>query len=122
MTNESFTNIFDAAAKGSVDDVKYFVEQEADVNEKDNGGNTPLHYTAEYGTSVDVVKSLIECGADVDSQNNAGQTPFDLSLKNTNEDVGKYFFDRTMGQVGEAVTDRETLTRIKEAVMQSNDN
>ena len=51
MPNQSFENIFEAAESGSVEDVKYFVEQQgADVNVTDL-----LFHVAEY-TSVEVLQ------------------------------------------------------------------
>ena len=44
MTDESFANIFEAAKSGSVEDVKYFVEEQGvSVKAKNDNGSTPLH-------------------------------------------------------------------------------
>ncbi len=59
--------------------VKYLVEEKnADVNAKDNYGNTPLHWAAGRG-HLPVVRYLIEKGAKVDAMNILGQTPCDLT-------------------------------------------
>jgi hypothetical protein len=52
MTDKSFANIFDAAGSGSVEDVKYFIEEQCvDVNEKHHHwGRTPLHFAAVSNT------------------------------------------------------------------------
>jgi ankyrin repeat protein len=61
---EVFKNIFDAAGKGYVEDVRYFIEQKGiDVNAKDNlFGWTPLLH-AVSDKNIEVVKFLISKGA-----------------------------------------------------------
>lgn len=37
-------DIFEAVEKGTAEDVRFFIEQGADVNAKDKNGKTPLDY------------------------------------------------------------------------------
>ncbi len=46
----------------------------ADVNGKDNGGWTPLHFAAQE-QKVEIARTLIEAGAEVDSKDHFGNTP-----------------------------------------------
>ena len=46
----------------------------ADVNRKDNGGWTPLHFAAQEQV-VEIARTLIEAGAEVDSKDHFGNTP-----------------------------------------------
>jgi len=55
-----------AAAAGDIEQVKTLIAKGADVNERDLGGKTPLHYACEKG-HTEVAKLLISRGADVNA-------------------------------------------------------
>ena len=70
-----FENIFEAAGKGTVEDVRFFVEKQGvSVQAKNNDGNTPLHW-AIGNSRVEIAKFLVSQGADVNAKNNDGCTP-----------------------------------------------
>jgi len=71
-----FKNFGDALKKGTVDDVKPFIEKKGgyDVNAKGKDGYTPVHYATE-NESVDVLQYLISKGGDVHATNDKGRTP-----------------------------------------------
>jgi len=76
----SYKDFFDAAKKGTVEDVRYFVESKGvDVNVKNGWDSTPLHYAAKYNPDVEVLKYLISAGADVNAENCYGWIPLDLT-------------------------------------------
>ena len=52
---------------GSVVEVERLLEEEADINEKDHRGTTPLMHASWWG-HIDVVKLLIESGADLNQR------------------------------------------------------
>jgi len=54
--------------------VRWLVEQGADINVKDQFGNTPLHNQASY-FNHDLLGLMIDLGADIEAKNNSGETP-----------------------------------------------
>lgn len=54
--------------------IRALIRKGADVNAKDQYGETPLHNAAEYGDTY-VADLLIANGANVNSKNNRGETP-----------------------------------------------
>jgi ankyrin repeat protein len=58
---------------------KLLIEHGADVNTKNEFGDTPLHGVAEVGGFV--LKLLLENGADIHTKNVHGLTPFDVAVK-----------------------------------------
>jgi len=68
-------NIFEAAAQGTVEDVKYFVETKStDVNAKNEDNDTPLHFAVQ-NPCVGVLEYLVAQGAGVNAKNRYGQAP-----------------------------------------------
>lgn len=61
-----------ACEKGYLDIVKFLIENGADVNAKDKGGNPPLICAAMFN-SIYIVKLLIENGADINFQSYFGK-------------------------------------------------
>jgi len=62
----NYDDIHDAAEKGTVEDVKYFVEQKGvNVNAIDNTGHTVLQF-ALLGRNAEIVQYLVSKGADIE--------------------------------------------------------
>jgi len=77
-------NISDAAEKGTIEDVRYFVEKKrVDVNAQDERGTTPLYYASRSNADINVLKYLISQGADVNTRTKNGYSP--MSVANTEE-------------------------------------
>jgi hypothetical protein len=92
-----YHDIFGAANNGTVDDVKYFIEEKGvNVNTRKNensihNGETALHVAAYYG-KVEIVKYLISKGANVNARSDVGVTPLHNAATDTGHaehDTGK---------------------------------
>ncbi len=64
----------------NVKEVRRHLNEGADVNQKDENGQTPLHYAAESGYT-EVAQTLIERGARVESRDNEGRSPLHLAAE-----------------------------------------
>ena len=85
----TYENIFDAVQKGTIEDVKHFLEAKgADINLKDNRGYTPLLVAASR-ENVEVVKFLIQKGADVNAEDNNGYTALHRAVWQKEVEVAK---------------------------------
>jgi ankyrin repeat protein len=63
-----------------IDVAKWLMDNGANVNAKDNSGQTPLHRTSKY-QHWDVSPLLIKNGADVNARDNYGATPLHLATE-----------------------------------------
>ncbi|MCP4132607.1 MAG: ankyrin repeat domain-containing protein [bacterium] len=80
-------SITDAAMRGSIEDVQYYIEKGADINFKGYAGDTPLHWAS---NDIKMTRLLVEHAADIQTQNNNGCTPLDSAIGNRNDVVIEY--------------------------------
>ncbi|MBX7074048.1 MAG: ankyrin repeat domain-containing protein [Pirellulales bacterium] len=66
--------------------IKAFVDAGADVNARNEAGNSPLHETAIRG-AADVVKLLLDKGADAAAVNHDGHTAADVAEARQHIDI-----------------------------------
>ena len=74
-----------AAREGRVNAVRYLLDQGADINARDNAGNTALA-EATYYAQIPVMKELIARGANINVLTNGG-TPLDIALNRNDSTV-----------------------------------
>lgn len=77
---KSLTPLMLAFEMDDINIIKAFIAKTADVNAKDNNGNTALHYAIKLG-NPELVKLLIDAGADVNIENNNLESPIFHALK-----------------------------------------
>ena len=82
-----FKNIFEAAEKGTVNDVRFFLDRGVDVNAVNEKGNTPLHRAAALNRDPEVLKFLIDHGADIHAKDAQGMTAFQLTYTTEKADI-----------------------------------
>ena len=71
-----------AIIKNNLDLLKKVGDFGADINAKDNQGNTVLHYAAMKSNNAETLKFLIAHGADIKSTTEFGETAYDLAQEN----------------------------------------
>ena len=91
-----FINILAAAGDGTVEDVKYFIEQNADyVHAYSNNGWTPLHCAALHNPNVVVLKYLVTNGASVHKEDKNGMAPLHLAVSsNSNVEILRFLISK----------------------------
>ena len=76
--------------------IKYLVGKNADVNLKDNNGNTPLHLACLNNADIEIIKYLFENGSDLNSKDNNGNTPLHLAcFYNADIETIKYLVEKS---------------------------
>ena len=64
-----------ASQSGNIDLVQLLIQEGADVNAKDEDGDSPLHGAMAIGDNYDIARIMIENGADCSDQAVDGRTP-----------------------------------------------
>jgi ankyrin repeat protein len=59
------------------------------INEQNNQGRTPLHYTTMYGHKESII-ILLNAGANLDEKDNYGQEAFDMGSDNVKELINRW--------------------------------
>ena len=73
--------------------VQLLVENEADLNDKDINGKTPLHFASEI-YDRDIQRLLLRKGADVNACDDNGVTALHLASKNGNKCLVQLLIDK----------------------------
>ncbi|CAL1716125.1 unnamed protein product [Somion occarium] len=82
-----------AASSGSLEIVRFLIDQKAEVDPTDHSGWTPLHIAVSAGHE-DVVRELLGAGADVKKSNDKGLTALHYAASKSRVDIGKILVAR----------------------------
>ena len=83
---EALEHLHHAAANGEIERVKLLISEGADVNVKNNDGQTPLHYAARRGHK-EIVEVLLAHGADVNIGANYNQTAAEFAMRSNHREI-----------------------------------
>jgi|GEM_PF-2204994 len=61
-----------------------------DLNIRNRGGETPLHFMARSGTPVEIVRYLAGRGMEINIRDNGGKTPLDIAEAGGNRELAEY--------------------------------
>lgn len=84
--------LFECCWREKIMEAKRLIEAEADVNERNREGETPLHVACEFGC-FEIAEALIEAGADVNARDNHGVTPLIKACSNIYTLLAKLLLD-----------------------------
>jgi len=79
-------NIFEAAEKGDLEQVRALIKAGVNVNQQNNAGLTPLH-KAVWAGHIDIVKILIHAKASLDIKDAFKSTPLGVALWFRNKEM-----------------------------------
>jgi ankyrin repeat protein len=100
VEKRSSDNLYRAAARGDLETVRYFVENQGqNINSKDSLGWTPLR-RAIFNGHLDVVQYIISQGADLNTENQLDLHFLELVALNTHLSVIKYLVEKKNINIG----------------------
>ena len=79
-----------AVSAGNIEIVQLFLEYNADINLKDNNGNTPLIIAAALG-NIEIVKLLLAHNADINIKNNNGDKVTKIMISKNKKEILNIF-------------------------------
>ena len=112
-----YESLFEAAKAGDLAEVKRLIAEGADVNVKDEDGETALYKATGYNHK-DIAKLLIEEGADVNVKDEDGRTALFTAAVWDQRDIAKLLIDA--GANVNATENRESGAPLHYAVLHNN--
>ncbi|MDE1153754.1 MAG: ankyrin repeat domain-containing protein [Micavibrio sp.] len=85
--------LLDAAYAGQTEMAKLLVERGADINSRNNGGNTPLMLAAMHG-DVELIRYLSDKGADINAIGSGGWTALFMAAQGGHTEVAKVLLEK----------------------------
>ena len=89
MSQEVLHKWIDAAKKGDINTIRSYIDQNYDINAKNNAGDTALTRAAYYGRT-ETAKLLLDYGADINVKDKDGKTALDYAKEKNSKEIVKY--------------------------------
>jgi ankyrin repeat protein len=109
-------NIRDAAKEGNLDEVKKYIDQGVNVNERSGDGETALHWACREG-HADVAHYLLSKGADVSEKGTGCGTPLQWAVQAGQQEMVILLLDNN-AEINQHGTDE--FTALHDAVINQN--
>jgi ankyrin repeat protein len=88
------SDLFSILESANSVEIKRAISNGADVNARDEKGNTPLMYAAQFNKNPEVTRMLLDAGAEVNTRNIYGWTPLMYAAQfNKNPEVTRMLLD-----------------------------
>ena len=84
MKNERYSSSLAFRERETVKKAALIFSHDADINQKDQDGNTVLHNALKHRCSIKTIQRLLNAGADVNARNHDGDTPLLVLLQQFN--------------------------------------
>lgn len=84
MKNERYSSSLAFRERETVKKAALIFSHDADINQKDQDGNTVLHNALKHRCSIKTIQRLLNAGADVNARNHDGDTPLLVLLQQLN--------------------------------------
>ena len=94
---EQDKQLITAVKEGDIKKIKQLLDKDADINAKDDLGQTSLMWSSIFG-DVKTVTLLLEKGADIYAINQSGQTALSLAMGYKQKIVAKLLLDKQLKQ------------------------
>ncbi|ORX49627.1 ankyrin [Piromyces finnis] len=89
---DDYTFLSYSCEKGNEEIIKCLIKQGANIEKRNQLGETPL-FNACRSKKVNIVKYLLECGAKINRENILGETPLFIACEIKNEMIAKILID-----------------------------
>mmetsp|Transcript_13490 Transcript_13490/g.20079 ORF Transcript_13490/g.20079 Transcript_13490/m.20079 type:complete len:116 (-) Transcript_13490:39-386(-) len=98
MANRGLAKFWDSVNSGKLKIIKHYLENGANVDIRDGGGRTPLHYAAISGY-LEVAAYLISKNANVNAVNRIGLTPLFYAARYDHFDMCRFLIENCKADI-----------------------
>ena len=96
----SSKTLFSTCENGDLEAIKYLIENNADIEARNEDGQTPLIIVSMRLSwmmdQLEAVTYLVEKNADVQARDKDGKSAFDWAKENGRDDIAKYLAEKSV--------------------------